>query len=82
MALQDAILNGFLGGIKDLINQLIMKINSILSGLVPAYESYLIFFGAGLWAYWLKSKNHWSMIGFVIATFTIYFAFKYIGLGG
>ena len=81
MAIQNELLTASNLQFRDLINPLITRINEFLSALVPTYENYLVFFGAGLWAYWLKSKSNWSKMGFIIATIIIYFALRYIGIG-
>lgn len=81
MAIQDELLTTAKEQVMGVSNSLISRINDFLSALVPTYENVLVFFGAGLWAYWLKSRSKWGKLGFITATIIIYFAFRYIGLG-
>lgn len=68
--------------IYELINPIIIYINSLIARLVPEMQIPFVIAISLFAAYWIKHKNNWNYWMFAITSIIIFAGLRYFGVGG
>lgn len=70
------------GGLFEFLNPIVNYINGIITKLVPGAEIILVAIISIAIAYAMKTKNGWSKFSFIAMCFVLFWAFRYLSIGG